>query len=228
MTTELKNILSTKHFSDIKTSCISQSNTPNSVKLTPKFKADIMNTGNLDDLFQLLSDCPYCSWLDIRLLSAMAAASLSAQADNLIESYEKVIFQRRLSDVLPTVSRKKSLNPSEYYKKVITKVTQNSDTMTIGDLFKFRDNLETVIMDIQKGSCSFHSINKGCIEIHLYMPSELAKHAYESAICQKDKFHDINLQSLQIGEFPKIKNTTAAVDSSTSVTAGKVYTHTEL
>lgn len=189
--------------SDIKTSCISQINTPNGAQLSDELKVGIRNTDTLDALFEVLCDCPYWSWLDIRLLKAMATASDSVKANDLVKSYEGVIFQRKLSEVLPITPIKSSLAPSEHYTTVISKVNLQLDD-PIEKLLIHQCKLETVIMDIKKGSCAFNGIETD-IKVHWYIPSELADHAYQSANSRNEKFYKIGLQLLQIGGYPEIE-----------------------
>ena len=184
--------------SDIKISCISQISTPNGAQLSDELKAAIRRTETLDALFEVLCDCPYWSWLDVRLLKAMATASDSVKANNLVKSYERVIFQKKLSEVLPNTPIKRNLTPSKYYTTVISKVNLQLDD-PIEKLLIHQSQLETVIMDIKKGLCAFNEIEIDCIKVHWYIPIELTDHAYKSANTRKEKFYSIGLQFLQIG-----------------------------
>ena len=210
LTTKLKGILTRSSLSDIRLSCINQINTPNGAQLSDKLKNSIKGTETLDALFGVLCDCQYWSWLDIRLIKAMAIASDSVKANNLVRSYERVIFQRKLSEVLPIAPIKRNLSPQEYYTTVISKVNlQLHDP--IEKLLIHQSQLETVIMDIKIGLCAFNEVKIGCVKIHWYIPSELADHAYKSAVSKQEKFHTIGLQLLQIGGYPDIIVQDAAV-----------------
>ena len=215
LTTKLRKIMTRSFLFDIKMSCISQINTPNGAQLSDELKDAIKGTETLEALFEVLCDCPYWNWLDLRLLKAMVIASDSVKAKNLVESYESVIFQRKLREVLPNIPIKRSLTPSKYYTTVISKVNLQLDD-PIKKLLIHQSQLETVIMDIKKGMCAFNEIEIDCIKVHWYIPSELADHAYKSAVSKKEKFYSIGLQLLQIGGYPEIVIEDAAMSAFSS------------
>ena len=212
LVTKMKDIISTRtkstsQLSNLKLSCISQVNTPNGAQLSPELKTAINNTKSLDALFGVLCDCPYWSWLDIRLIRAMATASDSVKATKLVKGYEDTIFKRKLSEVLPTTPINRTMSPSSYYTSVVSKVELNLDD-AIEKLLIHRIQLEKVIMDINNGSCAFQQVENDCIKVHWYIPSELAEHAYKSAVSKMDQFLSIGLQFIIIGEHPKISTET--------------------
>ena len=186
-------------FSIVRRACIEQINTPDGAQLTQKIVDDIKASKNIDMLFDTLAESPYWSWIDIRLLEAMAASSDIEQADMLLESYKQAIFTKKLKDLLPNAPSKEVKDA--YYIKVVSKLNKDPNEVTVQDLLDFRQLLESVIMDIKKGICTLEHLEGGCIEVYWYIPTCCVDHAYQSALQNCDKFKSIGLQYLQIGNY---------------------------
>ena len=191
-------------FTTLRRACILQTKTPSGAQFTPDIEEKIKSSANLDDLLDVLADSPYWSWIDLRLLEALVDASRSSKGETLIANYKEAIFSRKLIDVLPNAPSKEI--KSKYYMKIVSKLEKEADDITVGDLLEFRSKLEVVIMDINNGSCVLDHFEDGCIEIHWYIPSDRADHAYHTASIRYHMFHELHLQYLQIGSFPPIHN----------------------
>jgi len=146
LTTKLNSQLSNVKFFDIRRACITQMRTQCGVRLSEEA---VKSCTDLDSLFDTLSETPYWSWIDIRLLEAMAAASGLVESMQLISNYKQSVFSKRLIDVLPNAPSKAVKD--EYYTRLVTMI--GKDDLTVIDLFKFRSQLENVIEDINKGVC---------------------------------------------------------------------------
>ena len=204
LTSRVAEYLATAKFSSIRRACITQTNTPNGVQFSPDIEKKIKSSTNLDDLLDVLAESPFWSWIDLRLLEALVAASGSSKCDTLISSYKEAIFSRKLIDILPNVPSKEL--KEKYYMKIVSKLDKEADDITVADLLEFRSQLEVVIMDIKNGICVLDHFKDGCVEIHWYIPAEIVDHAYQTASIQYHKFHELHLQYLQIGSFPPIYN----------------------
>jgi len=189
-------------FSTIRRACMLQIKTPTGAKLSRDFVEKIASTKNLDELLDILTVSPYLSWIDLRLLEALAAASGSAIAKRILSNYKEVIFSYKLREVLPITPSKQISD--EFYDKIVSKLDQDADKITVADLLKFQSKLERVIMDISEGTCVLEHIEDGCIKIHWFIPAHIAQHAFKSASCNHHKFHEMHLQYLQIETFPTI------------------------
>jgi len=53
-------------------------------------------------------------------------------------------------------------------------------------------------------------LERGCIEVYWYIPTCCVDHAYQSALQNCDKFQNIGLQHLQIGNYPVIYDPSAS------------------
>ena len=189
-------------FFDLRRACLAQINTPSGAKLSPSCIKKIKNTKNLDELLDTLVDTPYCSWIDLRLLEALVDASDSSTANTLLSSYKSAIFSKKLCDALPSIPV--TNDEKGFYSKIVAKVGKKADEITVNDLLEFQSQLEAVIMDIGKGTCTLAHFKDGCIEIHWYIPTHCTEHAFNSTTIKCHKFHELSLLHIQIGSFPVI------------------------
>jgi len=189
-------------FLDLRRACIAQIKTPSGAKLSPNVVEKIKISKNLDELLDILVDSPFCSWIDLRLLEALVAASGSNSAKALLSSYKSIIFSKKLYDVLPSAPSKKVKD--EFYSIIVSKFNKDADEITVADLLELQSDLEVAIMNIGNGTCTLDHFTDGCIEIHWYIPTHCVEHAYHSASVKRHKFHDLSLHYLQVGTFPII------------------------
>ena len=206
----MRRLFKKSDYGDLRRACLTQMHNPGGAKLSQNFIEQILRTQNIDDLFDLLVVSPYWSWIDIRILEVMVVASENSQAVQLLNNYKDVVFSKKLIDLLPNAPSKEV--KEEYYAKVVTKVNKDPNTMTVADLLEFQYQLEVVIMDIQNGVCILEHLEKGCIELHWYIPTSCVDGAYQSARVRCDQFNDLHLQYLKIGHYPVIHDPLASPD----------------
>ena len=151
LTSSLTRLLRKADFHLIRRSCIEQINTVNGAQLLPEDVTSIKASKNIDELLDVLAMSAYWSWIDVRLLQAMAAASDNMNAMNLIERYKNSIFKKKLKDVLPDAPGKEV--KEAYYTKIVSLINKDPNDIIVEDLLKFQAQLETVIMDIKNGVC---------------------------------------------------------------------------
>ena len=202
LTSNMTILLRCADFSIVRRACIEQINTPSGAQLPQEVVSDIKSSMNIDKIFDTLAESPYWSWIDLRLLEAMAASSNMKQAKLLLERYKNAIFTKKLKELLPNAPSKEV--KEEYYTKVVSKLNKDPDEVTVQDLLDFRQQLEEVILDIKKGVCILEHLERGCIEVYWYIPTCCIDHAYQSALQNCDQFQNIGLQHLQIGNYPVI------------------------
>ena len=203
-------LLKKSDYGNLRRACITQIHNPGGAELSDTMVEQILARHNIDELFDLLVCSPYWSWIDIRLLEVMVVASENPQAVQLLDNYKNVVFSKKLIDLLPNVPSKRV--KEEYYSKVVTKVNQDHNEMTVADLLKFQTHLEVVLMDIKKGVCILEHLQKGCIEIHWYIPTICVDEAYQSARVRCYQFNGHHLQYLKIGHYPVIHDPLGSPD----------------
>jgi len=202
LTTKMRSHLANTDISDLRRVCIEQMKTPRGAQLSPELLNKVKLSNNITALFDSLAESPCWSWIDIRLLSVMAAASGLVQSLELLANYRQSVFSRKLIDVIPNAPNRNVKD--EYYRKLVTKLEKDANKLTVADLLEFQSELEMVILDINNGVCILEHIEGGCIVIHWYIPTHCVGDAYKSARQRCDKFEEISLLYLKIGDYPII------------------------
>jgi len=201
LTSSLRSQLAKADFSDIKRVLIEQRESPDAVQLPQELVAKVKSSSGVDALFSDLTESDYWNWMDVRLLGVMAAASQNMENVLLLASYKKSVYSKRLFDIIPNLPSMKV--KQEYYQKIVTKINKN-DNLTVGDLIDFKADFEKVILDIKNGTCTLDHLEKGCIEVHWYIPTPCVDGAYKSALMNSHKFGLLDLKYIQIGKYPII------------------------
>ena len=205
-----------ENFHIIRRACIAQIKSPNGAQLPPDVVQKIQNAENLDALLDILTATEYWSWIDLRLLEALVVASNSSAAQDVVDKYKATVYSKKLIDILPTAPSKEIRDA--YFSKIVSKVGKNSDEITVADLIEFRSKLESVIMDINNGTCVLEHISDGCIEIYWFIPTHYIHHAYKTACLKRHIFHQLNLLYLQIGNYPVLLDPLTVPSSQDAVT----------
>ena len=208
--TKMRTLLKKANCGDLRRACIAQMHNPDGAELTPNVVEKISLTQNIDDLFDLLVRTPYWSWIDIRILEMMVTASGNSLAVKLLDNYKAAIFSKRLIDLLPNVFGKEI--DKERYTKLTSKIRKDPKEMTVSDLLELQSKLEIDVMNIKKGICILEYLEKGCVEIHWYIPTSCVDGAYQTARVKRYQFSDLHLQYLQIGDYPVIHDPLASPD----------------
>ena len=207
--TKMKALFKKADFGDLRRACIAQMHNPGGAKLSPKLVKQITATQRIDDLFDLLVCSPYWSWIDIRMLEAMVIASDNPQAAELLGNYKAVVFSKKMIELLHNMFSKEI---EDDYTKMVTKIKKDPEEMTVGDLLDLQSKLEVEIMDIKKGISILEHWEKGCVEIHWYIPTNCIDKAYHTARLRCYQFKDLHLQYLKIGHYPVIHDPLASPD----------------
>jgi len=183
----------------IRRACIAQTKAPGGAQLPEDVKTKLTMTRDVDTVLDVLTSSDYWSWIDVRLLETIVLSSQSLLALELLTNYKDAIFSKKLVDILPHFPGKEM--KKKQYTKLMTKVKRDPREMTVSDLLVFQKQLEVDILDISNGTSILMSLTKGCIEVHWCIPTECVEKAFHSAILNRYKFHDLQLQYLQIGSY---------------------------
>ena len=225
--TKMELLLKKADYRALRRACILQMRNPGGADLSQNLVEQISTRQNIDDLLDLLVCSPYWSWIDIRLLEVMVITSDNLQAVELLNNYKAAVFSKKLIDLLPNVFIKEI--QEDHFPEVITKIKKDPEEMTVGDLLLFQSNLEELVMDIKKGISILKHLEKGCVEVHWYIPTSFVDIAYQSARVRYYQFDDLHLQYLKIGHYPVIHNSLTSLADivisapSPPVNVGKLY-----
>jgi len=164
-------------------------------KLPKKFINEINATKTFDELLAVLIASSHCSWINIRMLERMAAFSRQAKAEELIDKYKRVIFSKKIADILEDIPDLEVTD--NYYTKVQDKWKMKFEDITVEDIAKRWSKLQK-IFDVDDVEMLLQNLVKGSIQIVWLIPVELAYHARLSAF--KDWYHLEDVSCLSIGD----------------------------
>ena len=196
MLSKLEELWSNVEFSKLKNVCQRER------RLSDKeIRSKLEPVNTLAKMFNVLSNSPFCNWLEIRILKSMAKVANVPEATSMLSIFEECVHNRRCSEVEAHFV-KQFINP-EHLTTVIAKLNENAENMIVADLIKYHHKLESFLR-LPPQSTTLVGSNAGCLEIHMVIPFYCCINAYEVAKCRFFKLRAFNIQYLQIGIFPKV------------------------
>ena len=197
MLDRLEKLWSDVEFSTLKSTCKRDG------RLSDDLKDKIESTKNLREIFDLLSNTPFCTWLDIRILKSMADIAGIPKAKQMIAVFEDCVYNKKCSDVAMHF-KKQYINPV-HFTEVIAKLNKSAECL-VARLIEDCHGLESVLC-LSHGSNTIVDSKTGCLELCLVIPKYCHLHAYESLKNNFYKMRSLNIQYLQIGTLPKLFTT---------------------
>ena len=187
----LDSILKNAELSTLKLAIGSQHFVPG-IDIGKKLSRAINLAKTSSDILQALQQSSCCNWLDTRLLEALACgANKYPYAYELIKAYETFLHSKKLDEVLSCFPKSKVRKP--YAVKVGAKIDIDPNEVTVGMLFRHRDDLENVILNLGKGRVRIKDVKKGCLEVVYSIPADQSFQAYKNALQNRHKFQTIRL-----------------------------------
>ena len=160
-------MLKVASFNNLRRACILQNNVPSGAHLTPELVNRIKKTSNVDELVDEIVSAGLWSWIGVSIMDAMAAASSIPDALNLVRKYKVYAFSKYLDEIIPSVPV--TTNKEEYLRKVSCKINKSLYNLTVADLAIHKEQLETVILDINRGSLTIADISEGMNSAQCYI-----------------------------------------------------------
>ena len=152
------------NFNSLQRAAIERARSSKMVQKSGEIVPIIKAADSFQNLCTLLADTPYWNFLDIRMLEAMATASMIPSAKKTIENFKKVFYGLPLSKVAPHFPIYKQPRPNHTLIKEDLQVDPNQ--MTIGELHKHRFYLETEMFQTGPDSLIFYKIIIGSVVIY--------------------------------------------------------------
>ena len=170
-------------------------------RLPPELRKVLESTMSLKELIDLLSDSPFCNWLEIRILKSMADIADVHEATQLIKAFEKCVYRRKCSEVKEHF-KKQFINPN-HFKKVKVKLNKYEEHISVAELITYSRKLESIFKE-PSGTCTLLSDNKtGCLEVCFCILKSCC-------LCTEDvkrcflRLRPLKIRYLQIGSLPKV------------------------
>ena len=195
---KLEALWSESDFSQLKKVCKRDTRLPN------ELRSNLKNAKDLDETFDLLTNSPFCTWLELRILKRMAVVADIPEATHMIYTFEECVHSRKCADVKKYFT-KEHINP-DHLNEVVAKLNDNFQHLIVADLINYCHELESVLQ-LPHESGVPANVKDGCLEIHFYIPVYSYLHAYESAKRNYLKLRPLHIRYLQIGTYPKIYTT---------------------
>ena len=172
------------------------------IRLPNELKSSLKDTVNLEQAFDLLTNSPFCNWLELQILERMARVADIPQATDIINVFEKCVHKRKCAEVKKKYFKMKYINP-DHFAEVKAKLNKNAEHLVVADLIEYCQELESVL-EIPAVPGDVHD---GCLEIIFYIPTYSYLHAYMIAKSNFLKLRPMCIQYIQIGTYPKIHTT---------------------
>ena len=190
-------IIQHTNFDRLQRACIERARSPKMLHKSNEIIPNIQGTDSFERLCSMLANTSYWNFLDIRMMEAMAAASMIPAAQETIENFKKTFFSMTLKEAAPyfPVIRLKP-NHTELHEEL----DRDPSEMTIGELYKHRFYLETKILETGPDTCTICRIMIGSVAIIWQIHVD---HAYQ-AYSKLNRFHSqSSLQAIRFLSIPE-------------------------
>ena len=158
VTTSIKDV----NFCTLQRAAIEKANSPRMLQISNKTIPIIDGAKSFQALCTVLAKSPYWNFLDIRMMEAMAAASLIPAAQQSVENFKRTFFGMTLVEAAPHF-------PIIPLKSAHTAMTEQLDKdpnkMTIFELHKHRFYLETELLQTAPDTITICRIVIGSVTI---------------------------------------------------------------
>jgi len=163
----------------LRSACVKSNKFVSKINSLPSDLVDKINeTNNLDELLEVLIASPHCNWVNVRMFEKMVAFSNQREAKQLIDNYKKIIFSKKLADVLEDFTGIETTD--NYYTRVRNKWDKNVEDITLEDITNRWSKLQK-IFDVDDLELLLENVITGSIEIIWLIPFEIISHARLSA-----------------------------------------------
>ena len=190
-------IIQHTNFSRLQRSCIERARTPEMIYKSNEIIPFVKEADSFDRLCSMLADTTYWNFLDIRMMEAMATASMIPAAQETIENFKKAFFSMTLKEAAPSFPVI-PLKPN--HTELHEVLDRDPSQMTIGELHKHRFYLETEILETGPDTCTICRIMIGSVAIVWQIHVD---HAYQ-AYSKLNRFHSqSSLQAIRFMSIPE-------------------------
>ena len=143
LSASVKSTIKDVNFSTLQTAAIERAKSPKMIQKSSEIVPTIKAATSFQDLCALLADTPYWNFLNIRMMEAMAAASLIPAAQQSVENFKRTFFGMTLAEVAPYFP---IIPLKSAYTVMTVQLDKDPSKMTIFELHKHRFYLETKLL----------------------------------------------------------------------------------
>ena len=183
-------LIQNTNFSSLQRACIEKAKSPRMLHKSNEIVPVIKEAQSFQGLCSMLADTTYWNILDIRMMEAMATASMIPAAQVAIENFKKTFYNMTLKEAAPYFP---VIPVKPGYTTMVEDLDRDPSQMTIGELHKHRFHLETKVIQTGPDTCTICEIKIGSVTIMWQIPADHAYQAYSRL-----KRLDFQLSSLSI------------------------------
>ena len=185
------------NFDRLQRACIEKARSPKMIYKSNEILPVIKKADSFERLCSMLADTTYWNFLDIRMMEAMATASMIPAAQETIENFKKTFFSMTLKEAAPYFP---VIQVKPNHTELHEDLDRDPSEMTIGELHKHRFYLEAEILETGPDTCTICRIMIGSVaivwQIHV-------AHAYQ-AYSRLNRFHSqSSLQAIRFMSIPE-------------------------
>ena len=179
------------NFLSLQRACIEKAKSPKMLHKSNEIIPVIKEAQSFQILCSMLADTSYWNFLDIRMMEAMAIASMIPAAQETIENFKKTYYNMTLNEAAPYFPIIK-VKPG--YTTMHEDLDKDPSEMTIGELHKHRFYLETEVLKTGPDTCTICSIKIGSVTIAWQIHVD---DVYQAYISIKEKNSQLALQAIR-------------------------------
>ena len=180
------------NFSTLQRAAIERAKSPKMIQKSNELVPIIDGANLFQVLCTMLAKTSYWNFLDIRMMEAMAAASLIPAAQESVKNFKKTFFGMTLAEVAPYFP---IIPIKSGHTAIIEELDKDPSKMTIFELHKHRFYLETEFLQTGSDTCTICRIVIGSVmitwEIHV-------DHVYKAYCSLKKKQSQLQSQDITI------------------------------
>ena len=188
-------IIQHTNFIRLQRACIEKARSPGMLNKSDQVIPIIKEAESFENLCSILADTTYWNFLDIRMLEAMATASLIPAAQETIKNFKNIFFNMTLKEAAPYFPViKVKPNHTELHEEL----DRDPSQMTIGELHEHRFYLETKILKTGPDTCTICRIKIGSVTIvwqihidHVYQAHSRLKAVHPRLLLQSVNFMSV-------------------------------------
>ena len=192
-------LIQNANFPLLQRACIEKAKSPRMLHKSNEIVPVIKEAQSFQALCLMLADSSYWNFLDIRMMEAMATASMIPAAQETIENFKKTFFSMSLKDAAPYFP---IMPAKSNYTVMHEELDRDPSQMTIGELNKHRFYLETKVIQDGPDTCTIRKIMIGSVvivwQIHI-------NHTYQVYSRLKRLHSQLSLQAIRHISVPVMK-----------------------
>ena len=184
-------LIQNANFPSLQRACIEKAKSPKMFLKSNEVIPVIKEAQSFQILCSMLADTSYWNFLDIRMMEAMATASMIPAAQETVENFKKVFYNMTLKEAAPYFPIVK-VKPG--YTTMHEDLDKDPSQMTIRELHQHRFYLETEILKTGQDTCTICSIKIGSVTIAWQLHID---DVYQAYISIKKKNSQLKLQAIR-------------------------------